>query len=82
MGQGPEKPWVAEEWRKRSRTLMFLRKVDVSDGVAITSEEQAPSRRGEGQIGKLRTVWVQRGRECIRCRQAGNGGKASWRGVV
>lgn len=82
MAQGPEKSWMAEKWRKRSQSLAFLRKVDVSDGVAITSEEQAPSRREEGRTGKSGTVWVQRGRECIRCRQAGNGGKASWRGIV
>jgi len=63
---------MAEEWRKRSKTLALLRKMDVSDGVAIASEEQAPSRREEGQTGKSRTGWVQRGRKCIQCRQEGN----------
>jgi len=63
---------MAEEWRKRSKTLALLRKMDVSDGVAIASEEQAPSRREEGQTGKSRTGWVQRGRKCFQCRQEGN----------
>lgn len=81
MGPGPEKSPMAE-WRKGSRTLTLLRMVDVSGSVAMASEKQAPSRREEGRTRKSRTAWVQRGRKCIWCRQAGNRGEAPWRRVV
>ena len=37
--------------------------MDVSDGIRIASEKQAPSKREEGWTGKQGTVWVQRREE-------------------
>ena len=60
---------MSHGWRKKGgkdlEPRALLKRVDLSDGAGIASEQLAPSKREADQKCKPRAVWVRGGRKPI-----------------